>query len=105
MSSEIEYNTVVIVVYYLKVTAHERRECHSQSHESQLIQILSSLKNALTTRFNTSNKVKIARDKLAKCCQVKDISTLNDDFQRIILDIPNINVKEQIDLYTHRLNP
>ena len=33
---------------------------------------------------------------------MKDISPFNDDFQRIVLDISNISIEEQIDLYTRR---
>ncbi len=54
------------------------------------------LKEALTSRFETLNKEKIARDKLAKWKQLKDVSTFNDDFQSIILYIPNISIEEQI---------
>jgi hypothetical protein len=61
------------------------------------------LQPALIKRFDTLNKVKIARDKLAKWKQIKDVPSFNDDFQRIILDIPNISVEEQIDRYTRGL--
>ena len=37
--------------------------------------------------------------------QVKDVSIFNDDFQRIILDIPNISIEEQIDRYTRGFRP
>ncbi len=42
-------------------------------------------------------------DKLAKWKHLKDVATFNDDFQRIILDIPNIREDEQIDRYTRSL--
>ena len=51
------------------------------------------------------NKSKKARDKLAKWRQVKDVSTFDYDFQRIILDIPNICIEEQIDRYTRGIQP
>ncbi len=31
------------------------------------------------------------------------MATFNDDFQKIILDIPNISIEEQIDRYTRGL--
>ena len=42
---------------------------------------------------------------MAKWRQIKDISTFNDDFKRIILDIPNISIEEHIDQYTSGLKP
>ena len=35
----------------------------------------------------------------------KDVGTLNDVFQRIILDIPNISIVEQTDRYKRGLKP
>ena len=105
VNGETENNAMVIAVSYLEGPAHEWWICHSQTSEGQLIQTWSSLKDALSIRFETLNKAKIARDKLAKWRQVKDVSTFNDDFQRIILDIPNISVEEQIDRYTRGLKP
>ena len=37
--------------------------------------------------------------------RVKDVSTFNDDFQKIMLDIPNKSIEEQIDRYTRGLKP
>ena len=61
------------------------------------------LKKALKDRFETLNKVKIARDKLSKWKQLKDVSTYNEDFQQIVLDIPGISIDEQVDRYTRGL--
>lgn len=63
------------------------------------------MKQALSTRFDTLNKEKVARDKLARWKQIKDVQTFNDDFQKIILDIPNISMEEQVDRYTRGLKP
>ena len=61
------------------------------------------MKEASTTRFDTLNKKKIARDKLAHWKQIKDIRRFNEDFQKIILDVPNISMEEQVDRYTRGL--
>ena len=94
-----------IAVSYLEGPAHEWWIVFRQSLEGQGIQTWENLRPALIRRFDTLNKVKIARDKLAKWKQIKDFTTFNDDFQKIILDIPNISVEEQIDRYTRGLKP
>ena len=58
------------------------------------------LQCALVSRFDTLNKEKVERDKLAIWRQIKEVKTFNDDLQKIILDIPNISVDERIDRYT-----
>ena len=35
--------------------------------------------------------------------KIEDVISFNDDFQKIILDIPNISIEEQIDRYTRGL--
>lgn len=35
----------------------------------------------------------------------KDVATFNDDFLKIILDIPNISMEEQLDRYSRGLKP
>jgi len=89
---------------YLSGTAHEWWIGYS-STEGKEVQSWCGLKQALLARFDTLNKEKIARDKLARWRQVKDVATFNDDFQRILLDIPNISTEEQIDRYTRGLKP
>ena len=54
-------------------------------------------------RFDTLNREKVARDKLAKWRQVKDVQSFNEDFQKILLDIPNISMEEKVDRYTRGL--
>ncbi len=61
------------------------------------------LKDAPTFRFETLNKENVARGKLAKWKQLKNNSTFDDDLQKIILDISNTSIKEQIDRYTRGL--
>ena len=86
-------------------SAHEWWIVFRETEQGKTIQTWSQLQPALIKRFDTLNKVKIARDKLAKWKQIKDVPSFNDDFQRIVLDIPNISVEEQIDRYTRGLKP
>ena len=92
-----------IALSYLSGNAHEWWIVYQNSEEGNGITGWQGLREALVRRFDTLNKEKIARDKLAKWKQVKDVATFNEDFLRIILDIPNINVDEQIDRYTRGL--
>ena len=103
VKDESEENAMAIAISYLEGPAHDWWIGHSQTEEGQLIQTWTALKSALASRFITLNKAKIARDKLAKWKQMKDVSSFNDDFQRIVLDIPNISIEEQIDRYTRGL--
>ena len=47
----------------------------------------------------------IARHKLAKWSQRKDVVNFNNDFLKVILDISDISLTEQMDCYTRRLKP
>lgn len=93
-----------IAVSYLHDGAHEWWMVYQQS-EGSSVRTWSALKEALVARFDVLNKEKIARDKLAKWRQIKDVVSFNEDFQKIILEIPGISVEEQIDRYTRGLKP
>ena len=92
-----------IAISYLDGNAHEWWIVHQQTQDGAGLRTWPELKNALIARFDTLNKEKIARDKLAKWKQLKDVSQFNYDFQRIILDIPDISISEQIERYTRGL--
>ena len=94
-----------IAISYLSGNPHEWWIFYQHSEEEKVIDEWPGLREALTRRFHTLNREKIARDKLAKWKQVKDVATFNEDFLRIILDIPTINVEEQIDRFTRGLKP
>ena len=98
-------NALNVAVSYLEGPAHEWWIIFRNSEEGKSIRTWNDLQLALIRRFDTLNKVKIARDKLAKWRQVKDVPSFNDDFQKIVLDIPNISIEEQIDRYTRGLKP
>ena len=94
-----------VALSYLTGNAHEWWIVFEKSAEGQTVQSWGALRHALIHRFETLNKEKIARDKLARWKQVKDVPTFNDDFNKILLDIPDIGVKDQIDRYSHGLKP
>ena len=94
-----------IAVSYLEGSAHEWWIVFKETEEGTNINSWDHFQEALIGRFQTLNKSKIARDKLAKWKQVKDVPTFNDDFLKIVLDIPNISVEEQVDRYTRGLKP
>ena len=93
-----------IALSYLSGNAHEWWIFYQNSKEGKGIEGWQGLREALIRRFDTLNREKIARDKLATSKEVKDVATFNDYFLRILLESPNINVEEQIDRYTRSLN-
>ena len=103
LSDTNEPQAMSIAVSYLQGTAHEWWIKYQDSEDGRNIKAWPQLREALVSRFDTLNKEKVARDKLAKWRQIKDVKSFNDDFQNIILDIPNISVDEQIDRYTRGL--
>jgi hypothetical protein len=51
-----------------------------------------ALTEALSMLFSPLNKVKLARDKLSRWLQLRDVPLYNVDFLKIILDIPHIGL-------------
>lgn len=96
---------LALALIYLSGPAHEWWIAHQNTENWQTINTWSGLKIALITRFEVLDKEKIARDKLAHWKQLKDVSTFNEDFQKIILDIPSISTTEKIDRYCRGLMP
>lgn len=94
-----------IAASYLGKSAHEWWIVFQTTSEGRNIRTWPLLKEALIKRFQPLDKVKLARDKLAKWKQVKDVATFNEDFLRIILEIPHISMEEQVDRYTRGLKP
>ena len=94
-----------MAISYLEGPAHEWWIGYKNTEEGQQINTWPLLKEALIRRFESLNKVKIAREKLAKWKQIKDVSSFNEDFQKILLDIPSITIEEQIDRYARGLKP
>ena len=71
-----------------------------QSQLSNAQTEFSALKGELD---KTKQALQTAQMQLAKWKQLRDVATFNEDFQKIILDIPNISIEEQIDRYTRGL--
>ena len=92
-----------IAVSYLEEGAHEWWIVFKERQEGKQITHWIGLRESIVSRFDTLNKEKFARDKLAKWRQAKDVVTFNQYFQEILLDIPDIAMKEQADRYTRGL--
>ena len=94
-----------IEVSYLEGPAHEWWILYKETLGGQQGTAWPLLKEALIRRFESLNRVKIARDKLAKWKQIQDVASFNEDFQKILLDIATITVEEQIKRYARDLKP
>ncbi len=93
-----------IAITFLTVDAHEWWIGHCASTTNPAT-TWSKLRTAITFRYIPLNKVKQARDRLSRWKQLKSVPEFNTEFQKIILDIPNITVEEQIDRYSRALKP
>ena len=95
---------------YLGITLPERGVTISSTclvgpaHEWRLAQMCigtfigtwTGLAQSLRQRLSVLNTEKTARDKMHKWRQVKDVSSLNEDFLSIILNIPNISMDKNL---------
>ena len=86
-----------VAVSYFPGSAHEWWLGYQQADEGRQVTTWTQLQQALIGRFETLNKIKIARDKLPRWRQIKDVPGYNEYFQKILLDIPNITIEEQLD--------
>ena len=91
-----------VALSYLEGDAHSWYRTYSSTSP---LGTWPQLKEALLRRFSPLDKTLSARDKLAKWRQMKDVSSFNTDFLRIVLDIPDITESEKIDRYTRGLKP
>lgn len=92
-----------MAVSYLHGLAHEWWLGYKETEERRQVNTWTLLQYALIRRFETLNKSKIARDKLARWKQIKGVPTYSEDFQRILLDIHTITMEEQLDRYARGL--
>lgn len=76
---------------------------YSAMTSSDQIATWEQLKALLLQRYKPLNKTKLARDKLANCSQYSTVSCYNEDFIRIITDIPTISAEEAVDRYMRGL--
>jgi len=96
-----------IAITYLNTDAHDwfiANQAGAAAAGHPMTSFL-ALHEAISKRFSPLNKVKLARDKLSRWRQLKDVPTYNTDFLKIILDIPAIGLDEQIDRYSRGLKP
>ncbi len=69
-------DALAITISYLHGPAHEWWIVYKETEDGRNVTTWSTLKEALIARFETLNKENIARDKLAKWKQLKDVATL-----------------------------
>ena len=70
----------IVAISYLSGSAHEWWIGYKETDEGRQVTTWPLLKEALIRRFESLNRVKIARDKLAKWKQVKHVRSFNEDF-------------------------
>jgi hypothetical protein len=99
-----ESTALQIAVTYLSGDAHEWWMVQSRSITPTPTR-WPDLRAAVLSRYSPLNKTKIARDKLSRWKQLKDVESYSRDFLRIILEIPNISMDEQIDRFARGLKP
>ena len=92
-----------VAVNYLQDTANEWWIGCKEIEDGRQVSTLLKLGESLIGRFEALNKFKIARDKLARWKQIKDVPSFNEDFQKILLIISTITVEEQLDRYARGL--
>ena len=97
------HQALTIAISYLADRGHEWWIFFQETASDQSIKTRPDLKAALVLRFEILNKEKIAKEKLAKWKQLRDVSSFNENFQKILLDIPNISIDEQLDRYLRGL--
>ena len=71
---------LAIAVSFLEGNAHEWWIVHSTMEAGKHVHTWQQLRQALLKRFQPLNKVKNARDRLAKWKQLKDVATFNEEF-------------------------
>ncbi len=85
-----------VAVSYLRGAAHEWWIGYKETEQGIQVTTQPLLQEEFIGRFETLNKIKIAQDTLARWKQIKDVLSFNEDFQNILLDIPDITVEEQL---------
>lgn len=95
-------DSLTLLVSFLTGAVHEWWIVFKESDDAQLVQIRKELRNELVSSFDILNKKKIARNELVRLGQFNNVPTFNDYCQWVLLDIPTINKKEQLDRHTRR---
>jgi hypothetical protein len=91
-----------IAVTYLTTDAHDWFIANQTSATAagHPMTSLVALTEDLSKRFSPLNKVKLARDKLSRWRQLKDVPSYNTDFVKIILYVPHIGLANE-SIVTH----
>jgi hypothetical protein len=94
-----------IAITYLTSDAHDWFIANQTSATAAGYPMTSwvALTDSLSKRFSPLNKVKLARVKLSRWRQLRNVPSYNTDFFKIILDIPHIGLDEQFDRYARGL--
>jgi Retrotransposon gag protein len=93
-----EGEKLAIAVSYLTSSADEWYICTKVLEESSVLRY-NGFCSAISKLFNPIDKVRTARDKLAKWRQIKSVQIYSQSFLEIILDLPTITEDEKVDRY------
>jgi hypothetical protein len=83
-----EQQAFSMAITYLTTDAHDWFIANQTSATAAGHPMTSWVAPTDAKRFNTLNKVRLARDKLSRWRQLRDVPSYNTDFLKIILDIP-----------------
>ena len=64
-----------------------------------------SFRLAIKLKFQTIDRVRVARDKLAMLRQKSSVSSFADEFLDVVMEIPGITQDEQVDRFARALKP
>lgn len=67
---------------------------YQESDDEKQVKSRKDLKKAQVCRFKIPEKEKIAHNKLSCWSQVENVPSFNEDFQRNLLELPNVNKEE-----------
>jgi hypothetical protein len=101
-SSVSDDQKIAIAVTYLTGSAHDWY-IGTKLRSDHSFENFEEFHRAISTRFNPIDKVRAARDKLAKWRQLKSVYVYSQSFLEIVLDIPSITEDEKIDRYSRGL--
>lgn len=100
LRNEKEAEKTDIAASYLRGAAYE---WYLVAKEHNLIVNWESMKQNLYATFEPVNKVELARDKLAVIRQTSTIERYNEEFRKIIFNIPRLSQDEAMDRYKRGL--
>ena len=105
IGSEQDPHPLSVAVSYLQAAPHEWWISYKETAEGRQITIWSQFQKALLNRFETLNKVKVARDKLARWRQIKDVASFNENFQKYCWIYPQSQLMNKLTVSRVVSNP